>query len=157
MSTKAKIGKDWVKCQIVLTETGETLHLTFAPGQSRKRVVVHIDGRTDTGYIELAGLEEMAPPYDAELRLEAKGEGLRAKAKPAAKPAPAKAAAPPAAPKPVAPAVKVEPVQPPPVEAPAAVPQAVEETPVSEVQDSAATDMAVGGKRGKKPAAARDE
>jgi len=68
MSTKAKIGKDWVKCQLTLPGSGETLHLTFAPGEKSKRVVAYIDGNMETGYLNLVGLDN-GLPCDATLTL----------------------------------------------------------------------------------------
>lgn len=156
MSTKAKIGKEWVKCQLVLKDTGETLHLTFAPGEKRKKVVAHIDGRTDTGYIELTGLAGAQAPYDATLSLSLEGTGVR-HAKPAAA-APSKPAVAPPVPAPVAavaaPAPAAAPAAPKPV-VPEAAPAsaASEESAVPEVQDPAAdATSAAGGKRGRKPA-----
>ena len=68
MSTKAKIGKDWVKAQVVLLDGGETLHLTFAPGETGKKVTLHIDGATVVGELRLEGLE-FGAPHDATLKL----------------------------------------------------------------------------------------
>lgn len=155
MSTSAKIGKSWVKCQVILQETGETLHLTFAPGQTKKSVVVHVDGRTDTGTIELVALPNAAAPYDAALQLTLKGEGVRAKTvapKPDSKP---KVTAPTPAPAPSAPPPRVEgPAAPTPVASDVEkLPAPPEEIVVSEVQEPAAdTTPAAGGKRGRKPA-----
>jgi len=58
-----------VKAQVVLAETGETLHLTFAPGERKKKVIAHIDGATVTGEIFLEGLDHAKAPSDATVRL----------------------------------------------------------------------------------------
>lgn len=151
MSTKAKIGKDWVKCQLILAETGETLHLTFAPGQTKKKLVAHIDGRTDVGWVELVGIAGAAAPYDAELTVRMQGQGVQIKKASVAAPAPVNK---PKAPEPAA-LVKPEPKAP--VEAPAP-PQPEEITPPVVQEPAVANDAAVGGKRAKlKSTSGRDD
>ena len=101
MSTKSKIGKEWVKAQLVLAETGETLHLTFAPGETRKRVIAHIDGCTVAGAIYLEGLGHLKAPHDATVKLVFDGHAAPV---PAPVVAPAAVKAPVAVSKPVVPA-----------------------------------------------------
>lgn len=144
MSTKAKIGKDWVKCQVKLAETGETLHLTFAPGETKKKIVAIIDGRTDVGFIELTGVTNAQPPHDAELRWSFKGEGVRTN-----KPAPVAEAKPLPPPKPVA---VVTASKPPTEEASATLPPPPEEIVIPVVQEPASDiTSGTGGRRGRKP------
>jgi hypothetical protein len=70
MSTKAKLGKDWIKAQLMLMETGETLHLTLPPGSTGVRVVAWIDGHTVTGRLELQPIDNVdARGPDATMRL----------------------------------------------------------------------------------------
>lgn len=112
MSTKAKLGKDWVKAQVMLQETGETFHLILAPGQTWRSVVAWIDGKMVTGRIELVPINN-ADPRGPDVTVQLRFPSLEAAA--------AAEAATPAAPVAVTPVAA--PVEPPPSE-PVAAPVA---------------------------------
>lgn len=70
MSIKAKLGKDWIKTQVKSLTTGETLHLTLAPGHTGMPVVAWIDGQEVVGRLELVPLNATTPAgLDVSLRL----------------------------------------------------------------------------------------
>lgn len=113
MSTKEKLGKDWVKAQVMLQETGETFHLILAPGQTWRSVVAWIDGKMVTGRIELVPINN-ADPRGPDVTVQLRFPALEAAA------AAAEIAAPAA---PVVATPVAAPVEPPPPE-PVAVPVA---------------------------------
>lgn len=101
MSTKAKLGKDWVKAQVMLQETGETFHLILAPGQTWRSVVAWIDGKMVTGRIELVPINN-ADPRGPDVTVQLRFPSLEA----AAAAADTAATAAPVTPAPVAPRVE---------------------------------------------------